>query len=87
VNGVQALSSTPKKETLSSREDLGTLVYKPPDKKEQISEKLDMYALGIVLFELWQKFETAMKRVKKLKDLRENMNLPEKIYIATSKSN
>ncbi|GAA6010979.1 hypothetical protein JCM11491_005895 [Sporobolomyces phaffii] len=50
-------------ETLTpSRQDRGV--------KRAPSNKIDMYSLGIVFFEMWHKFSTGMERIQVLHDLR-----------------
>jgi hypothetical protein len=39
-------------------------------------EKVDLYSLGVVAFELWHPFATGMERVVLLRDLRENDVMP-----------
>lgn len=41
-------------------------------------EKVDIFSLGIVVFELWNSFDTEMERFVTLKELREKAKLPEK---------
>ena len=40
-------------------------------------EKVDIFSLGIVVFELWNSFDTEMERFVTLKELREKSKLPE----------
>ncbi|GFH24202.1 uncharacterized protein HaLaN_21948 [Haematococcus lacustris] len=40
-------------------------------------EKVDLFSLGVVVFELWHPFSTAMERALRLRDLRENGQLPD----------
>lgn len=49
---------------------VGTEFYRPEGDSHRISEKLDTFALGIVAFELLERFETRMERVHKLIELR-----------------
>jgi translation initiation factor 2-alpha kinase 3 len=53
----------------TSSKPVGTEFYRPGT-SSRISETLDVYALGVVGFELLQKFETRMERVAALTDLR-----------------
>ncbi len=39
-------------------------------------ERVDIYSLGVVVFELWYPFKTGMERVEKLRALRETGTLP-----------
>ncbi|KAJ4367615.1 hypothetical protein N0V83_007200 [Neocucurbitaria cava] len=48
---------------------VGTEFYRPPTTKG-VSEKLDVFALGVVGFEMLQNFGTRMERVAALNDLR-----------------
>lgn len=53
--------------------DIGTLLYSAPEMVSQktiYDEKVDMYALGIILFELFSKFSTEMERVQLINDLK-----------------
>ncbi|KAI1814005.1 kinase-like protein [Poronia punctata] len=47
----------------------GTTYYQPPRRGEVKDEKIDIFALGVVLVELLCRCETAMERVDMLKDL------------------
>jgi len=57
--------------------NVGTYLYSSPEikKKELYTEKVDMYSLGIILFELWQPFKTAMERCKNIEMLRNEKRL------------
>jgi len=48
---------------------VGTELYRPPT-HQGISAKLDVYALGVVAFEMLHKFGTRMERITALTDLR-----------------
>lgn len=48
---------------------VGTELYRPPT-HQGISAKLDVYALGIVAFEMVHRFDTRMERITALTDLR-----------------
>ena len=37
---------------------------------------MDLYSLGVVVFEMWHPFSTAMERVVLLRELREQGKLP-----------
>ncbi|XP_006852117.2 eIF-2-alpha kinase GCN2 isoform X1 [Amborella trichopoda] len=52
---------------------MGTYFYTAPEIEQgwpQINEKVDMYSLGVVFFELWHPFSTAMERNVILSDLK-----------------
>ncbi|KAJ3675400.1 hypothetical protein LUZ60_004442 [Juncus effusus] len=52
---------------------VGTYFYTAPEieqKWPQINEKVDMYSLGVIFFELWHPFATAMERHIVLSDLK-----------------
>ncbi|EFA80222.1 putative protein serine/threonine kinase [Heterostelium album PN500] len=62
---------------------VGTLFYSSPEQEFGTSEgdggyndKVDMYSLGIVFFEMWYVFSTGHERVAVLKDLRERGIFP-----------
>jgi translation initiation factor 2-alpha kinase 4 len=40
------------------------------------NEKVDLYSLGVVVFEMWHPFSTAMERAVLLRELREAGKLP-----------
>ncbi|KAJ0977116.1 hypothetical protein J5N97_012590 [Dioscorea zingiberensis] len=53
---------------------VGTYFYTAPEIEQrwpQINEKVDMYSLGVVFFELWHPFATAMERHIILSDLKQ----------------
>lgn len=55
--------------------NVGTYLYTSPEisresKSSYYTEKVDIYSLGIILFELWQQFDTAMERCKTIEALR-----------------
>ncbi|ELR23845.1 Eukaryotic translation initiation factor 2alpha kinase [Acanthamoeba castellanii str. Neff] len=57
----------------------GTLSYSAPEQRTaggKYSESVDIYALGIILLELYHPFGTATERVLVLSDLREKLVLP-----------
>ncbi|KAF2088872.1 kinase-like protein [Saccharata proteae CBS 121410] len=49
---------------------VGTEFYRPPVTSGRENAKLDVFALGIILFELLWPFETRMERAETLKDLK-----------------
>ena len=58
----------------------GTGFYIAPEierASKYIDEKVDIFSLGIVVFELWSSFSTEMERFVTLKELRETSKLPE----------
>ncbi|XP_020589730.1 eIF-2-alpha kinase GCN2 isoform X2 [Phalaenopsis equestris] len=58
---------------------VGTYFYTAPEIEQrwpQINEKVDMYSLGVVFFELWHRFATTMERHITLTDLKQKGVLP-----------
>ncbi|GMJ08489.1 GENERAL CONTROL NON-DEPRESSIBLE 2, ARABIDOPSIS THALIANA GENERAL CONTROL NON-DEPRESSIBLE 2 [Hibiscus trionum] len=58
---------------------VGTYFYTAPEIEQgwpRIDEKVDMYSLGVVFFELWRPFGTAMERHIVLSDLKLKGELP-----------
>ncbi|KNA15063.1 hypothetical protein SOVF_101340 isoform C [Spinacia oleracea] len=58
---------------------IGTYFYTAPEIEQgwpKIDEKADMYSLGVVFFELWHPFGTAMERHVVLSDLKQKGELP-----------
>ncbi|KAJ0977299.1 hypothetical protein J5N97_012773 [Dioscorea zingiberensis] len=54
--------------------EVGTYFYTAPEIEQrwpQINEKVDIYSLGVVFFELWHPFATAMERQIILSDLKQ----------------
>ncbi|KAF5733896.1 Kinase family protein isoform 2 [Tripterygium wilfordii] len=59
---------------------VGTYFYTAPEIEQgwpKINEKADMYSLGVVFFELWHPFATAMERHIVLSDLKQKGELPQ----------
>ena len=58
---------------------IGTPLYISPEQETSVNydEKSDMYSLGIILFELWSKFESSMQRITEITQLRTKHQLPE----------
>ncbi|KAH9310730.1 hypothetical protein KI387_025765, partial [Taxus chinensis] len=58
---------------------VGTYFYTAPEIEHawpHIDEKVDMYSLGVVLFELWHQFGTAMEQYSILSELKHKAILP-----------
>ncbi|CAD7701489.1 unnamed protein product [Ostreobium quekettii] len=58
----------------------GTSFYISPEIQENwahYDNKVDMFSLGVVVFELWHRFSTGMERVTLLRDLREKGKMPQ----------
>lgn len=58
---------------------VGTYFYTAPEIEQgwpKIDEKADMYSVGVVFFELWHPFHTAMERHVILSDLKQKGELP-----------
>lgn len=58
---------------------VGTFFYTAPEIEQrwpQINEKVDMYSLGVVFFEIWHPFSTAMERHVVLSDLKQKGAIP-----------
>ncbi|CAJ1933325.1 unnamed protein product [Sphenostylis stenocarpa] len=58
---------------------VGTYFYTAPEIEQgwpKIDEKADMYSLGVVFFELWHPFGTAMERHVVLSDLKQKGEVP-----------
>ncbi|XP_078447574.1 protein kinase family protein isoform X2 [Wolffia australiana] len=65
--------------SLDGTGQVGTPFYTAPEVEQgwpQINEKVDMYSLGVVFFELWHPFTTAMERHIVLSELKQNGNFP-----------
>ena len=57
----------------------GTSFYIAPEIQNRwpsYDSKVDMYSLGIVVFEMWHPFSTGMERILTLRELKEKGNLP-----------
>ncbi|KAJ2621733.1 hypothetical protein GGI26_003828 [Coemansia sp. RSA 1358] len=61
--------------------NVGTITYAAPeqlcDKTTVYNEKADIYSLGIIFFELYYPFATAMERIAVIKDLRRGVFPPQ----------
>ncbi len=61
------------------REVVGTVFYRSPEQEAEgvlYDEKADIYALGIILFELFQPFGSASERVAVLSELKKTHRVP-----------
>ena len=61
------------------REVVGTIFYRSPEQEapgEVYDDKADIYALGIILFELFHPFGSASERVALLSELRKERHVP-----------
>ena len=72
----EATKSKSKKKKSSN---VGTFLYTAPEiqSSKYYDEKADIYSLGILLLEIFYKFNTGMERVKVISDIRENMIFPD----------
>lgn len=65
--------------SIDGTSQVGTFFYTAPEIEQrwaQINEKVDMYSLGVVFFELWHPFATAMERHIVLSDLKQKGAIP-----------
>lgn len=65
--------------SLDGTGQVGTYFYTAPEIEQgwpKINEKADMYSLGVVFFELWHPFDTAMERHIVLSELKQKGELP-----------
>lgn len=46
--------------------NVGTYFYCPPNNESEFDEKRDVFALGVILLEMWHTFKTHHERVKVL---------------------
>ncbi|KAK9141284.1 hypothetical protein Scep_010965 [Stephania cephalantha] len=70
--------------TVDGTGHVGTYFYTAPEIEQEwpkIDEKADMYSLGVVFFELWHPFNTAMERHVVLSDLK-NKGSPPTAWVA-----
>jgi len=60
---------------------IGTSTYLSPEqeKNEFYNEKVDLYALGLILFEMCNKFSTLHERLTTLNNLKQKRQLPKDI--------
>ncbi|XP_038986780.1 eIF-2-alpha kinase GCN2 isoform X4 [Phoenix dactylifera] len=65
--------------SMDGTSQVGTYFYTAPEIEQrwpQINEKVDMYSLGVIFFELWHPFATAMERHIVLSELKQKGLLP-----------
>lgn len=78
MNGAAGVSTAPPASDTTGV--CGTSYYISPEIVNgwaSYDEKVDLFSLGVVVFELWHPFETAMERVVMLSALRDSGKLPE----------
>ncbi|KAI0451154.1 kinase-like protein [Xylaria acuta] len=68
---------TSSQSSTDSKDNAGTAYYQPPRKGERKDEKIDIFALGVVLVEMLCRCNTAMQRVDMLKGLQRGELPPE----------
>ncbi|KAI0855949.1 kinase-like protein, partial [Xylaria cubensis] len=68
---------TSSQSSTNSRDNAGTAYYQPPRKSERKDEKIDIFALGVVLVEMLCRCNTAMQRADMLKGLQHGVLPPE----------
>jgi len=58
--------------------DVGTCLYSAPESKEtgDYTSKVDIYALGVILLELWHPFNTGMERIVVIQQATGKRELP-----------
>lgn len=58
--------------------DIGTMLYRAPELEAglEYDEKVDIFSLGIILFELWYPFNTGMERFEVVEGLRKHHKVP-----------
>ncbi|KAI8323440.1 kinase-like protein [Martensiomyces pterosporus] len=69
----------------SRTSNVGTITYAAPeqleDRASDYNEKADIYSLGIIFFELYYPFATAMERIVVIKDLRRGVFPPSFVHM------
>ena len=57
---------------IENNEEVGTILYMSPEQinRQSYNQKVDIYAIGIILFELLYRFSTQMERIQALKNIR-----------------
>ncbi|CAD8127995.1 unnamed protein product [Paramecium sonneborni] len=65
-------------ERLSLTQGVGTFLYLAPEQEQsQYDSKVDVYSLGIILFEMYYPFKTDMERINYITQLREQGKFPQ----------
>ena len=63
-------------------EAVGTAFYRAPEQfNRDYNEKVDIYSFGIIMFELFYPFRTAMERLEVLKELTKSHQLPKDFVV------
>lgn len=66
-------------EELQNSTDVGTTLYRSPELETRISrygDKVDIFSLGVILFEMWHPCNTVMERCALIASLRSKRHLP-----------
>ena len=68
----------------SDSKGAGTLYYMSSEQErgENVTEKTDMYSLGVICFEMWREYRSTMQREKEFRRLRFEQRLPEDFLAA-----
>lgn len=63
----------------SDSKGAGTLYYMSSEQErgDNVTEKTDMYSLGVIFFEMWREYRSTMQREKEFRRLRFEQKLPE----------
>eukprot|EP00850_Spirogloea_muscicola_P013114 SM000087S23396 [mRNA] locus=s87:428700:439817:+ [translate_table: standard] len=78
-SSLRRAGDTEKSESSLLTGQVGTYLYTAPEIEQgwlHIDDKVDMYSLGVVLFELWHPFSTAMERAVTLSELKKKGTIP-----------
>ena len=59
----------------------GTSTYRPPDNNLTINCKYDIYSLGIILFEILNRFDTEMERIDKIRVFKDNKKKKNLVFL------
>ncbi|CAK59890.1 unnamed protein product (macronuclear) [Paramecium tetraurelia] len=69
-------------ELLDKTLNVGTYFYCPPNNEQEFDEKRDVFALGVILLEMWHPFQNHKERVKTLSQLKLNGKLPKSFQVS-----